>query len=362
MKRRVVVTGLGAITPIGNTVDKFWANVKQGKVGIGAITKFNPTEYKVKIAAEVKNFIAQDRIDTKSARRMELFAQYAVAAAREAMEDSGIDVRKEDAFRIGTAIGSGVGSLQIVEVATRIIAEQGPGKLKTLMLPQMIPNMAAGNVAIQLGTKGKCISISTACTTGANNIGEAFRSIQYGDADAMIAGGLEGCIAPTCVGGFPTLTALSTTENPLRASIPFDKERNGFVIGEGAGIVILEELEHALKRGAKIYAELAGYGCTSDAYHITAPPEDGNGAIKAMELAIREAGVTPSKIDYINAHGTITYQNDLIETRAIRQVFKEAAAVVKINSTKSMIGHSLGATGGIEFIVCAEAITGGFIH
>lgn len=362
MKKRVVVTGLGAVTPIGNTVDKFWENVKCCKVGIDKITKFDTALYKVKLAAEVKEFNATDKIDVKSAKRMELFTQYAVSAAIEAIEDSGIDISKEDSFCVGTAIGSGVGSLQIVENACKIIAEQGPGKLKPLMIPKMTPNMAAGSVAIQLGARGKCISISTACATGTNNIGEAFRSIQYGDADIMIAGGADGCITPTCVGGFSALKALSTNENPLRASIPFDKDRNGFVIGEGAGVVILEELSHALKRNGKIYAELVGYGSTADAYHITAPPEDGYGAAKSMKLAITESGIELSEIDYINAHGTSTFQNDLIETRAIKQVFKDAARYVKINSTKSMIGHSLGAAGAIEFIVCVKSIMDGFIH
>ncbi|GIO40481.1 MULTISPECIES: beta-ketoacyl-ACP synthase II [Paenibacillus] len=360
--KRVVVTGLGAVTPIGNTVNEFWENIKQGKVGINKITKFDTTSYKVKIAAEVKNFVATEKIDMKSAKRMELFSQYAVSAAIEAWEDSEIDISNEDSFRIGTAIGSGVGSLQTVESACKIIEEKGSRKLKPLMIPQMTPNMAAGNVAIKLGAQGKCISISTACATGAINIGEAYRSIQCGDADIMIAGGTESCITPTCVGGFSALTALSITEDPLRASIPFDRDRNGFVIGEGAGIVILEELEHAIKRKAKIYAELAGYACTADAYHLTSPSEDGGGAAKAMELAIEEAGVTPSEIDYINAHGTSTYQNDITETRAIKKIFKEFARTVKINSTKSMIGHSLGAAGGIEFIVCTKTITDGFIH
>lgn len=362
MSRRVVVTGMGAVTPIGNTVKEFWNNVKQGQVGIGEITKFDSTAYKVKVAAEVKNFVAEGSMNLKSSKRMETFAQYAVAATKEAMEDAGIDMNAEDPFRVGTAIGSGIGSLQVVERGCEILSSAGPGKIKPLMIPTMIPNMAAGNVAIQFGAKGKCINISTACTSGTNSIGEAYRSIQYGDADIMIAGGAESSITPTCVSGFLALKALSTTEDPLRASIPFDKERNGFVIGEGAGVVILEELEHAKKRGAKIYAELVGYGSTADAYHLTAPPEDGSSAAKAMEQAILEAKITPLEIDYINAHGTSTYQNDLIETRAIKQVFKTAVQKVKINSTKSLIGHSLGAAGGIEFIVCIKAITDGFIH
>ena len=362
MKRRVVVTGLGAITPIGNTVDEFWENVKQGNVGIDQITKFDTTGYTVKLAAEVKNFSVKDKLDYTAARRMEIFAQYAVLATKEAIEDSCLDVKAEDPFRIGVAIGSGVGSLQTVETACEVIRNQGVRKIKPLIIPQMISNMGAGNVAIQFGIRGKCINIATACTTGTNNIGEAFRSIQYGDADIMVAGGTESCISPTCMGGFAALKALSTTKDPLRASIPFDNDRNGFVIGEGAGIVILEEWEHARNRGAKIYAEVTGYGSTADAYHITAPAQDGSGAAKSMELAIAEAGLTPYDITYINAHGTSTYQNDLFETIAIKRVFKDAAKSIKINSTKSMIGHLLGAAGGVEFITCVKSITEGFIH
>jgi len=362
MKRRVVVTGMGAITPIGNTVQEFWANVKKGQVGIDEITKFDTTEYPVRIAAEVKNFTASDILDFTSAKRMELFSQYAVVAAKEALEDSGIDMGNEDPFRAGTAIGSGVGSLQVVETACEIIRKKGARKIKPLMIPQMISNMAAGNIAIQFGMRGKCINIATACATGTNNIGEAFRNIQYGDADIMVAGGSESCITPTAIGGFSALRALSTTTDPLRASIPFDKDRNGFVIGEGAGIVILEELEHAQNRNARIYAEVVGYGSTADAYHITAPSQDGSGAAKAMELAINESGLAPREITYINAHGTSTYQNDLYETMAIKQVLGDSAKTVKISSTKSMIGHLIGAAGGVEFITCIKAITDGFIH
>ena len=362
MKRRVVITGMGAITPIGNTVNAFWSNVKKGCVGFDKITKFDTSGYTVQLAAEVKDFSASDVLDYTSERRMEIFSQYAVVAAKEALDDAGIAMENEDPFRIGTAVGSSVGSLYVIESASEIIRKLGPQKMKPLMVPQMISNMAAGNVAIQFGLRGKCINISTACATGTNNIGEAFRSIQYGDADMMIAGGTESCITPTCVGGFSVLKALSTTKDPLRISIPFDKDRNGFVIGEGAGIVVLEDLEHAEKRSAKIYAEIAGYGSTADAYHITAPSQDGSGAAMAMELAIEESGLTPDDIPYINAHGTSTYQNDLFETIAIKQVFKTAAKTVKISSTKSMIGHLLGAAGGVEFITCVKSVTDGFIH
>ncbi|MGN1166503.1 MAG: beta-ketoacyl-ACP synthase II [Lachnospiraceae bacterium] len=362
MKRRVVVTGLGAVTPIGNTVEEFWNGIKEGKVGIGEITKFDTTDYKVKVAAEVKDFVAKDHMDTKAAKRMEPFSQYAVAAALEAFEDSGLDMEKEDPFRAGVIVGSGIGSLETVEREYAKIQTKGPGRVHPLMVPLMISNMAAGNISIQLGFRGKCTNVVTACATGTNCIGDAFRAIQYGDADIMIAGGTESCICQTGVAGFTALTALSTSEDPMRASIPFDKDRNGFVLGEGAGVVILEELEHAKARGAKIYAELAGYGATGDAYHITSPAEDGSGAAKAMTLAMEEGNVTPDQIDYINAHGTSTHHNDLFETRAIHVAMGEAAKDVVVNSTKSMIGHLLGAAGGVEFITCVKTIQEGFIH
>lgn len=362
MKRRVVVTGLGAVTPIGNTVDEFWQGIKNGTVGIDKISKFDTTEYKVKLAAEVKNFDARERMDFKAAKRMEPFSQYAVAAAKEAFEDAKLDMNSEDAFRVGAIIGSGIGSLQVAEREYSKILEKGPSRVNPLMVPLMISNMAAGNVAIHLGLKGKCTSVTTACATGTHSIGDALRAIQYGDADVMLAGGTESAICPTAVAGFTNLTALTTTTDIHRASIPFDKDRNGFVIGEGAGVVVLEELEHAKKRGAYIYAEMAGYGATCDAHHITAPIEDGSGAAKAMELAIAEAGLTPADVDYINAHGTSTHHNDLFETRAIKQVFQDMASKVIINSTKSMTGHLLGAAGGVEFIVCVKSIQDGFIH
>lgn len=362
MKRRVVVTGLGAVTPIGNTVPEFWAGIKEGKVGIGEITRFDTTDYKVKLAAEVKGFVAKERMDFKAAKRMELFSQYAVAAAKEAYEDSGLDIEKEDPFRAGVIVGSGIGSLQRVEAENEKILIKGPSRVNPLMVPLMISNMAAGNVSIQLGFRGKCTNVVTACASGTNCIGDAFRAIQYGDADVMLAGGTESCVCPTGVAGFTSLTALSTSEDPMRASIPFDKDRNGFVLGEGAGVVMLEELEHAKARGAKIYAELVGYGATGDAYHITSPAEDGSGAAKAMTLAMEEGGIEPSQVDYINAHGTSTHHNDLFETRAIKLALGDAAKDVVINSTKSMIGHLLGAAGGVEFITCVKTIEEGFIH
>ena len=362
MSRRVVVTGMGAITPIGNTVEEFWNSIKENRVGIGAITRFDTTDYKAKLAAEVKGFSAKEHMDFKAAKRMELFCQYAVAAAKEALSDSGIRMEEENLYRVGVSIGSGIGSLQAMEREHAKLLEKGPGRVNPLLVPLMISNMAAGNVAIQLGMKGKNMSVVTACATGTHSIGEAYRSIQYGEADVMAAGGTESSICPVGVAGFTALTALSTSEDPARASIPFDKERSGFVMGEGAGVVILEELNHALARNAHIYAEVAGYGATCDAYHITSPAEDGSGAAMAMTAAMRDGGITPDQVDYINAHGTGTHHNDLFETRAIRQALGDAAEKVKINSTKSMIGHLLGAAGGVEFITCVKSIEEGYIH
>ena len=361
-KRRVVVTGLGAVTPIGNNVEDFWAGIREGKVGIGPITKFDTTDYKVKIAAEVKDFNAKDHMDPRAARRMDPFCQYAVTAAKEAFEDAGLDMEKEDSFRVGVIVGSGIGSLPQVENNYEKILTKGPGKVNPLMVPMMISNMAAGNISIQLGLRGKCTDVVTACASGTHSIGDAFRAIQYGDAEVMLAGGTESCICPTGVAGFTALTALTKTEDVARASIPFDKERSGFVLGEGAGIVVLEELEHAKARGARIYAELVGYGATADAFHITSPAEDGAGAARAMELAMEEAGVQPSEVEYINAHGTSTHHNDLFETRAIHKAFGDAAKDLVVNSTKSMIGHLLGAAGGVEFVTCVKSLEEGFIH
>lgn len=362
MKKRVVVTGMGAITPIGNSVESFWSAVKENKVGIGPITKFDTTDFKNKLAAEVKDFNSKEYMDFKSAKRMELFSQYAVAAAKEALEQSGLMMDEEDPYRVGVSVGSGIGSLQSLEREHEKLLGKGPSRINPLLVPLMITNMAAGNVSIQFGAKGKSLNIVTACATGTHSIGEAYRAIQYGDADVMIAGGSEGSICPIGIGGFSALTALSDSEDPLRASIPFDLERNGFVMGEGAGVVILEELEHAKKRNANILAEIVGYGATSDAYHITSPSEDGSGAAKAMELAIKEADILPSDISYINAHGTSTHHNDLFETKAIKNVFASHAYQLKINSTKSMIGHLLGAAGAVEFISCVKSIRDGYIH
>ena len=360
--KRVVVTGLGAVTPIGNNVDDFWTSVKAGKIGFDHITKFDTTDYKCHIAAELKDFNPQDFMDRKAAKRMEPFSQYAVAAAKQAIDDSGLDIEKEDPYMVGCAIGSGIGSLQAMERETQKLYEKGPNRVNPLLVPLMICNMAAGNVSIQFGLKGKSINDVTACATGTNTIGEAYRSIQYGEADVMVAGGTEGSVCPIGIAGFTALTALSTVDDPTKCSLPFDKNRSGFVMGEGAGVVILEELEHAKARGAKIYAEVVGYGCSSDAYHITSPQEDGAGAARAMTNAMSDAGVTPADVKYINAHGTGTHHNDLFETRAIKLAFGDEAANLKINSTKSMIGHLLGAAGAVEFITCVKEIQDGFIH
>ncbi|MBS6645395.1 MAG: beta-ketoacyl-ACP synthase II [Clostridiaceae bacterium] len=362
MKRRVVVTGLGAITPIGNDVESFWNGLKNKTVGIAPITYFDTADYKAKLAAEVKGFDAKQYMDPKTAKRMEQFSQFAVAASKEALEDSGINMENEDPYRVGVCVGSGIGSLQSMEREHKKLLEKGPGRVNPLLVPMMISNMAAGNVAIQFGMKGKCFNVVTACATGTHSIGEAFRSIQYGEAEVMLAGGTEASISPIGVAGFTALTALSTCDDPKRASIPFDKDRSGFIMGEGSGVVVLESLEHAKARGAKIYAEVVGYGSTCDAYHITSPAEDGSGAAKAMEFAMEDAGITPDKIDYVNAHGTSTHHNDLFETKAIKLALGDHAYNVKINSTKSMIGHLLGAAGGVEFIACVKSIQDGFVH
>lgn len=362
MKTRVVVTGMGAITPIGNDVESFWQALKDKTLGIGPITYFDTADFKCKLAAEVKDFDAKAYMDPKTARRMEPFSQFAVAAAKQALDQSGIDMEKEDPFRVGVSVGSGIGSLQAMERSEKKLLEKGPSRVEPLLVPLMICNMAAGNVAIQFGLKGKCINVVTACATGTHSIGEAFRAIQYGEADMMVAGGTEASITPIGIAGFTSLTALNTTDDPKRASIPFDKDRNGFVMGEGAGVVVLESLEHAKARGANILAEVVGYGATCDAYHITSPAEDGSGAAKAMEFAMKDAEIMPEQVDYINAHGTSTHHNDLFETKAIRLALGDQAEKVKINSTKSMIGHLLGAAGGVEFITCVKSIQDGYVH
>ena len=353
---------MGAITPIGNSVEEFWNGIKEGKTGFGPITYFNTADYRCKLAAEVKDFDPAQYMDKKSARRMEQFCQFAVAAAGQAISDAGLDMEQEDPYMVGCSVGSGIGSLQAMEREYDRLKEKGPGRVGPMLVPLMISNMAAGNVSIAYGLKGKSLNVVTACATGTHSIGEAYRTIQYGDADVMIAGGTESSITPIGIAGFSALTALSFSEDPERASIPFDKERNGFVMGEGSAIVVLEELEHAKRRGAKIYAELTGYGCSSDAYHITSPAEDGSGAATAMLNALKDGGVEPEELTYINAHGTSTHHNDLFETRAIKLAFGEHAYDLKINSTKSMVGHLLGAAGAVEFVTCVKEIQEGYIH
>lgn len=362
MRRRVVVTGMGAITPIGNSVEEFWNGIKEEKIGFAPISYFDTSDYKCKLAAEVKGFNPEEYMDKKAARRMEKFCQYAVAATKEAMEDAELDMEKEDPYMVGCSVGCGVGSLQVMEKEHTNLVEKGPSRISPMLVPLMITNMAAGNVSIAFGLKGKNINVVTACATGTNSIGEGFRAIQYGEADVMIAGGTEGSVTPIGIAGFSALKALSTSEDPSRCSIPFDKDRGGFVMGEGSAIVVLEELEHAKKRGAKIYAEVLGYGCSADAYHITSPAEDGMGAATAMTNALKDGNVDKNDLTYINAHGTSTHHNDLFETRAIKLAFGEHAKDIKINSTKSMVGHLLGAAGAVEFVTCVKEVQEGFIH
>lgn len=359
---RVVITGMGVITPIGNSVEEFWNGILEEKVGIEPICTFDASEYKAKLSANVKNFNARDYMDFKLAKRMDRFSQFAVAAAKEAIEDSGIRIEDEDEYRCGICVGSGVGSLMGIEREYDKLLKSGPSRIHPLTAPLVLGNMAAANIAIFSGFRGKCIDVVTACATGTNSIGEAFRAIKYGECDVMLAGGVDSSISKFGVATFQALTALSSSEDPKRASIPFDKDRDGFVTGEGAGVLMLESLEHAQARNAHIYAEIGGYGATCDANHVTTPLEDGSGAAKAMEFAMQEAGVAPEEVDYINAHGTSTHYNDLFETRAIKRAFGDAAYKVKINSTKSMIGHLFGAGGAVELITCVKSINEGYIH
>lgn len=360
--KRVVVTGMGIVSPLGNSIDSFWNSIKEQKTAFKPITYFDTTDFKVKLAAQVEDFDPADFMEPKSARRMEAFCQFAVAAAAQAIKNAGLDLDKEDTTRIGVSVGSGIGSLQAIEREHQKLLEKGPKRISTLLVPTMISNMAAGNISIAFGLKGKSTNIVTACATGTHSIGDAYRYIQCNEADVMVAGGTEAAITPIGIGGFSALTALTSETDPARASIPFDKERSGFVMGEGAGVVILESYEHAVARGANILAELAGYGATSDAYHITSPSEDGEGAARAMLFAVNEAGIKPEDVDYINAHGTSTHHNDLFETRAIKKAFGDDAYKVNVNSTKSMTGHLLGAAGAVEFIVCVKSVLENYIH
>lgn len=361
MGKRVVITGMGCVTPVGNDLNTFWENIKNGQCGIDEITRFDTENFEVKLAAEVKDFDPSLYMDKKEARRMDLYSQYAVAASKMAVDDAKLDIESIDKERFGVIVGSGIGGIGTIEKEHEKMLAKGPKRVSPLLIPMIIGNMAAGNIAIQFGAKGICSTVVTACATGSHAIGEAFNTIQRGRADVIIAGGAEASITPLSVAGFASLQALNTTSDKNRASIPFDAERNGFVMGEGAGILILESLDHALKRGARIYAEIVGYGATGDAYHITSPDPEGHGAARAMIEAMNEAGVKPEEVGYINAHGTSTPLNDKFETAAIKLAFKETAKNVAISSTKSMTGHLLGAAGAIEGIVCVKAIEEGFI-
>ena len=360
--RRVVITGLGAITPIGNDVEEFWEGIKEGKCGIDEIKAFDTTNFKVKLAAEVKEYNAEKYFDRREAKRLDKFSQYAIIASREAWKDSGLDKEKENMERVGIILGSGIGGVETIENENRKCVEKGPDRVSPMYIPMSISNMAAGNVAIEIGAKGESMAMVTACATGTHCIGESFRMIKHGYQDIILAGGTESSITPLSIAGFTNIKALSKSEDKTRASIPFDKERNGFVMGEGAGIIVLEELEHARARGAKIYAEIVGYGATSDAYHITSPAPGGEGGARAMKIAMEEANVKPEEITYINAHGTSTHLNDSCETAAIKIALgEENAKKVMVSSTKGHTGHLLGAAGGVEAIVCAKAIEEGFV-
>ncbi|ADI27687.1 MULTISPECIES: beta-ketoacyl-ACP synthase II [unclassified Geobacillus] len=360
-KRRVVVTGIGAVTPLGNDAETTWKNIIAGQSGIDIVTRVNPDDFPAKVAAEVKDFDPSLFIDRREARKMDRFTQFAVAAALMAVKDANLDINESNAERVGVWIGSGIGGMETFEQQFEIFQQRGYRRVSPFFVPMMIPDMAAGQVSIILGAKGINSCTVTACATGANSIGDAFKVIQRGDADVMITGGTEAPITKMSFAGFCANTALSTNPDPKTASRPFDKNRDGFVMGEGAGIVVLEELEHALRRGAKIYAEIVGYGATADAYHITAPAPGGEGGVRAMRQALHDAGLKPEEIDYINAHGTSTEYNDKYETAAIKEVFGDHAYKLAVSSTKSMTGHLLGATGAVEAIFSVLAIRDGII-
>ena len=362
MERRVVITGIGAITPIGNNVEEFWNGIKTQKCGIDEITKVDTSDLKVKLAAEVKNFNAEEHFDKRTARRMDLYPQYAVVASREALKASGITEENTDMTRVGIVIGSGIGGLITMQKDIGACETKGPDRVSPMFIPMGIANMATGNVAIDLGLKGESVAMVTACASGTHSIGESYRMIKHGYQDAVVAGGTEAPITKVGIAGFQNIKALTTTTDKNRASIPFDAERSGFVMGEGAGVVVLEELEHAKKRGAHIYAEIVGYGASSDAYHITSPSPDGDGAARAMKSAIKDAKISPENITYINAHGTSTHLNDVGETMAIKKVLgEEASKKVLVSSTKGNTGHLLGAAGGVEAIVCIKTIEENYV-
>ena len=362
MERRVVITGLGAITPLGNNVEEFWKGIKEGKCGIDKITKFDASEFKVKLVAEVKGYNPEDYFDRREAKRLDLFSQYAMIASREAWKDSGLDKETENMERVGVVVGSGIGGIETIETENKKCNEKGPDRVSPMYIPMGILNMATGNVAIDIGAKGESMAMVTACASGTHCIGESFRMIKHGYQDVVLAGGTEAGITPLSIAGFTNIKALTKAEDKNRASIPFDKERSGFVMGEGAGVVVLEEYEHAKARGAKIYAEIVGYGATSDAYHITSPAPGGEGGARAMKLAMEEANVKPEEITYINAHGTSTHLNDSCETQAIKTALgEENARKVMVSSTKGHTGHLLGAAGAVESIICCKAIEEGFV-
>lgn len=361
MGKRCVITGMGAVTPVGNTVEDFWEHIKNGISGVNHLQLADAEGLKVKVAAEVKDLDMEQYLDRKEIKRNDKFSIFALIAAQQAFEDSKINLDQENAARFGVMIGSGIGGLTTIQEQILKMGEKGPGRVSPLFVPMAISNMAAGNVAIKYGARGTCISMTTACATGTHSVGEAFRHIRHGYLDFCLCGGAEAPINKIGIAGFSNLSTLSLTEDPARASIPFDKDRNGFVIGEGSGVLLLEEMEHAIKRGAHIYGEVVGYGATCDAYHMTAPDPEGVGASEAMLLAMEEAGVAPQQISYINAHGTSTQLNDASETAAIKKTFGERAYEIPISSSKSMTGHLLGAAGAIEAILCAKALEEGFI-
>lgn len=359
--RRVVITGLGTINPLGHNVEDTWAAVKQGKCGIAPITLYDTTDRKVTLAAEVKNFVPEDYLDKREVRRMDRYTQFALIAAKEAAADAGLDMEKEDPSRLAVIVSSGIGGLGTLEAEDGKGREKGYDRVSPYFIPMVIPNMAAGTIAIELGFQGLCSCVVTACAGGTNAIGDAFHRIRFGQEDVILCGGSEAAITPLGMGGFTTMKALNMSADPERASIPFDKERSGFVMGEGAGMLVLEEYEHAKKRKAKIYAEVIGYGANCDAHHMTAPLEDGSRAAQCMQLAMKEAGIAPGQIDYINAHGTSTPLNDKGETKAVKQALGEAAGQVMISSTKSMTGHLLGASGALEGVITALCVKHDFV-
>ncbi len=362
MNRRVVVTGVGLVTPLGTGVQKTWDGICAGKSGVGPITRFDTSDFTVKIAAEVQDFTVEDFIDKKTAKHLELFVQYAVAAASMAVQDSGLTIDESNAERVAVVTGNGIGGLPTIEKYHQVCTDRGPRRITPFFIPMVISNMSAGQVSILCGAKGPNLSVTTACAAGTHAVGDAFRLIARGDCDMAITGGSESTVCPLAVGGFNAMKALSKrNDDPARASRPFDNDRDGFVIAEGGGMMIIEELEHAKKRGAKIYAEIVGYGLSGDAYHMAAPPADGNGAVRCMQMALKDAGMDPTDIDYINAHGTSTPLNDVVETGAIKQVYGDHASKLAISSTKSMTGHMLGGAGGIESVFSALTLHHGVI-